>query len=201
LFRLGLTGGSGAGKGYISDIFAKHGIYSLDTDLVSREVNSYGQPCYFDLVDFFGTDILNDDKTINRKLLAKKAFSDDAKYKVLNEISHHYILAYCRDWLSAREKEGCLAAIIDAPLLFESGFDSECDYIISVIAMRSVRIKRICERDGISRDDAELRLSRQKPDDFYTSKSDFVIYNDDDTDLDAAVKKIIARLEEIKDQK
>ena len=68
-------------------------------------------------------------------------------------------------------------AVIDAPQLYESGFDAQCAYVIAVIADKEIRIKRIMERDGISREQAERRIDAQRNDEFFESRADFVIYN------------------------
>ena len=81
------------------------------------------------------------------------------------------------------EDKGCVAAIVDAPLLFESGFDKECDVIVAVVADRQKRIERILERDNITLEMAELRLSKQQEDSFYTDKADYVIENNGALDL------------------
>ena len=77
----------------------------------------------------------------------------------------------------AQEKR---AAVVDAPLLFESGFDRECQAVVSVLAKKDLRIARILARDHISEAEAEKRISAQKSDDFFRQNSDFVIENNDD---------------------
>ena len=72
---------------------------------------------------------------------------------------------------------GDAAAIIDAPLLFESGFNVWCDWTVAVIADREVRIGRIMARDGISRESAANRIDCQPPEKFYIKRCDYIIYN------------------------
>ncbi len=177
MITIGLTGGSGSGKGCVCQIFSSYGIDSIDTDIVSRNVCSKGSECLNELCLYFGNSILFDDGNLNRKYLASIAFSDSDKLSALNRITHKHILSNVRKWLQLQESEKKIAAIVDAPVLFESGFDSECDIVISVIADKETRIKRITDRDKISYKDAELRLSRQKNDEFYIRHSDYVIKN------------------------
>lgn len=174
---IGLTGGSGAGKGIVSAVFAEKGIPVLDCDKVSREVTSKGSPCLTELSAAFGEDILNPDGTLNRPSLAEKAFSDRDRLTLLNSITHRHILSRCEDWLRERESEGNAAAVLDAPQLFESGFDKRCDIIVSVVAQEDIRLERIVRRDGISEEKARGRLRNQYPDSFFIEKSHYVLEN------------------------
>lgn len=180
---LALTGGSGAGKGVVSEILQTFGIPVLDTDKVSRIVYEAGQPCLAALTDAFGTEILTQDGCLDRAALAALVFGEQnpeqrkEKLSRLNAISHRYILDYSRSWLTAQKKAGFPAACIDAPQLFESGFDRESDYIIGVTADREIRIRRIIARDGISRERAEQRLAAQHDDAFFDAHCDTVLVN------------------------
>lgn len=177
MFVIGLTGGSGAGKGYVSESFKSFGVPSLDTDIVSRAVCRPGTPCIAELVGCFGTAILLPDGSLDRKKLGGIVFSDDEKRMLLNRVTHRYILAECKSWLSEREGEGYYAAIIDAPLLFESRFDAYCDFTVGVLARREKRLARIMRRDGITEDAATRRLDCQPDDSFYLKRCDYIIIN------------------------
>lgn len=177
MLSVGLTGSSGSGKGYISSIFTSVGIPCLDTDRVCREVYEKGHPCYVELVEAFGRGILDDNGAINRKALFELTFSDENKYKKLNSIAFKHIRNETEAWLSKMRAEGNAVAIIDAPMLYESGFYSMCDKIICVIADRETQIGRIVKRDGISVEAAELRLGKQKPNTFYSSRADYILDN------------------------
>ena len=175
---IGMTGRSGSGKGYICALLDKRGIPSLDTDLVCRLVYEPGQDCYAELVARFGEKILTSDGTIDRRELMTVAFASPEDYADLNSIAHRHILGYCRKWLRDRAEDGCRAAIIDAPLLFESGFDRECDLKVAVIAGDVLRAERLKVRDGIDGETIRKRLAKQKNDDFYLANCDFCVYND-----------------------
>ena len=177
MLTVGITGGSGCGKGYVARLLEKSGIKTLDTDAGSRIVYAPGQACYSELVERFGEGILDPEGNIDRKRLFTLTFEDTGAYAELNRIAHFHILNYCREWLKQRAEAGNKVACIDAPLLYESGFDKECGIVVAVSADRETRLRRIIERDGISREDAALRLLRQKDDEFYTERADYVIYN------------------------
>lgn len=174
---VGITGSSGSGKGYVCDIFISSGIPCLDTDKVCRAVYMKGHPCYEDLLSEFGEDILSEDGEIDRKTLFKIAFNDEHKYSRLNSIAFLHILKETKKWLKEREDEDHEIVVIDAPMLYESGFDDLCDKVICVISDRATQIQRIMTRDGITQHDASLRLDRQNPNIYYTSRAHHVIDN------------------------
>ncbi|MBQ8303190.1 MAG: dephospho-CoA kinase [Clostridia bacterium] len=180
---IGLCGGSGSGKGIVSKIFLELGIPSIDTDLVYREMTNTPGPCLNALVAEFGGSILTNDGCLDRKRLADLVFAENdskTKLKKLNEITHFFILNETRSRLAKFEQDGKIAAIVDAPVLFESGFDKECDEVICVITDRETRIDRIVSRDSISRDAAERRINSQMSDKELISRSDYVITNNGD---------------------
>ena len=128
----------------------------------------------------FGDEVVNSQGGLDRARLASIVFNDPSRLKTLNKIAHSFILDETRRRLAEYRDEGFPAAIVDAPVLFESGFDKECDEIICVLADRDVRIARIMSRDGITRDAAEKRIASQMPDETLISKCDHVIYNNSD---------------------
>lgn len=176
MLTIGITGSSGSGKGYVCDILRENGIPCLDTDRVCHDLYKAGTECSEALAREFGAEILTPDG-IDRKKLGAIVFSAEDKLARLNEIAHFYIRKETVDWLGNEEKNGTRVAVIDAPLLFESGFDALCDIKVTVTADRETQISRITERDGISAEAAEARLSNQKPTFFYVEKSDYVIDN------------------------
>ena len=198
---IGLTGGSGAGKGEVSQCFMSHGIKCLDTDKVSREVCESGKPCLLELVDYFGDGILLPDGKLDRKGLAALVFGEEdeekrqIKHAALNRITHRHIIDAINAWLSERERAGDTLAVVDAPQLFESGFDRHCDYTIGVIADEDVRIRRIIARDRISNDVAEKRIRSQKSNQFFIDTCDFTVYNNAGIDvLGRQVENILEKI-------
>lgn len=191
---IGLTGRSGAGKGYVCNVFESFGINSLDTDKLSRMVCMPGKPCLEELKAYFGFEIINDDGSLNRSMLASIVFADghESDLRMLNRITHRYILEYCRKWIAEQRDNGSGAVVIDAPQLYESGFDAECDFIVAVVANEEKRIERIIRRDGITREDATGRLSSQHSDDFFLSHVDYVIRNNGE-DLSEQVMSLLVR--------
>ena len=195
---VGLCGGSGSGKGTVAKLFSEYGIPSVDTDAVYHEITSSPSPCLDALVLEFGKTILSLDGALDRKKLSSIVFfgeDSENKRKKLNTIAHKYVLDKTREILSLYELGGAKAALVDAPLLFESCFDRECDLIISVVADKDVRIKRIIHRDGIDENGAKRRIDSQLTDEYLKAKSDFVIENSGNLlELKDKIKEIAAKL-------
>ena len=175
---IGLCGTSGSGKGYVSMLFTKHGIPSIDTDRVYRETTTKkGSECLCELVLEFGNSILTENGELYRPALAKIVFSDREKLKRLNEITHKHIKKDTEALLNAYKIEGAPAVIIDAPVLFESGFDKMCDFTVCVTSPTERKIDRIMTRDQITRPEAEARLASQKTDSELVSLTNYQIDN------------------------
>ena len=191
---IGLTGRSGAGKGYVSDHFARIGIGSIDTDRVSRIVTGPGSPCLMELAEHFGDDIIDNDGSLKRRELASLAFSSPEETAVLNSITHKYILSETRRMISEAGERGEDLIIVDAPQLFESGFDKLCDVTVGVIADDDICLERIIKRDGINENEAKKRLSRQFTNEYFIERCDYIIINNNKEDIAEAVRRIAIML-------
>ena len=195
---IGLTGPSGSGKGVVASIFARYGVPSIDTDAVYHDLLIPPSPCLCELTQRFGTGILNHDGTLNRKALAAVVFAEghDAELRDLNRIAHYHVLAVVRQRLTAYHVDGMPAVLVDAPQLFESEFNNECDRILAVLAPREARLARIMKRDGLSSEAANARLAAQKSDEFFTLHSHDVIFNDgSEADLELDVQRLLDKWE------
>jgi len=198
---IGLCGGSGSGKGTVADLLSLYGIMSIDTDAVYHEITSHKSPCLDEIAESFGEGVINEDGSLNRKELAKIVFSgEDAMIKrsLLNRISHKHVWDKTKEIISDFETVGVEFIIIDAPLLFESGFNKECDFIIAVTADIDVRIDRIVKRDGIDINSATLRIKSQLPDDYLIKNSNCHIDNSGSfEDLEKQVENLVRQLKTI----
>ncbi len=187
----GITGGSGAGKTTVSDMFRTLGVYVADADLAAREVVKKGMPALAEITEYFGSDVLLGDGSLDRRKLAGIVFSDKASLKKLNEITNKYIKMYIEQQLSHAD---CEIAAIDGAVIIGSSVEPLCSYITAVTADRETRILRIMKRDSISRADAEKRIDAQQSDDFYIAHSDFVIQNNDITTLRTQAENILNQI-------
>lgn len=183
---IGLTGQTGAGKSTVADILRKRGYYIIDGDVVARTVVEKGSPVLKNLSGQFGEDIIQPDGSLDRALLARRAFADRESTRRLNEITHPAIIERALEMAENAFKNGYEYAVFDAAGLFESGIDKKCDCVIYVTAPEAVRLARIMERDNIGREDAQRRIAAQFDDEYYFSRSDYVIEN---TQLEALEEK------------
>ncbi|MEM1485320.1 dephospho-CoA kinase [Oscillospiraceae bacterium PP1C4] len=179
---IGLTGQTGAGKSTLSRMFEDRGLEILDADRIARETIETSTECLMNLVLEFSTEVIHPDATLNREKLAMICFSDKQKLKRLNEITFPYIIEAIRRKLEDAGKRNVRMAVLDAPTLFESGLDKRCDCVIAVIADKEMRIKRIIARDGLTAEAAQRRVNAQNADEFYTSRADYILTNDEDLD-------------------
>lgn len=193
---IGLAGSSGSGKGYVSRAFSKFDVPAIDTDLVYRETTTKkGSKCLEELVLEFGNAILGQNGCLNRKALADIVFEGEgskARLEKLNQIAHKYIKIDTERIISEYEKEGKKAVIIDAPVLFESGFDKMCDFTISVIAPYEMKLERIISRDKITKEKAEARLENQLSDDELIKLSTYQIDNSN-CDIISQIEQILKK--------
>ena len=183
-FTIGLTGPTGAGKGYVCDILKEKGFNVVDCDRIARDIVKKGSPVLDKLTEAFGADILSNGE-LNRKALAKKAFDTREHTDLLNSITHPVICNECKN----QAKYPC---VLDAPQLFEAGMQSDCYKIIGVLADEEIRIKRIVSRDNISEQQARQRMSVQFDDEYFIQNCDFIIYNNEED-----VKKQIDNILEV----
>ncbi len=174
---VGLTGQTGAGKSTVSARLAARGCAVIDCDQVTRDPALYSGDCLKALQKAFGRDIMKPDGTLDRRLLANRAFADADSTQTLNRITHPVILDRLRAAIAECVAAGARVIVLDAPTLFEAGAERLCRRIVSVLANRAVRRARILQRDGITSQEAERRMGAQQTDDFYAERSDYVLDN------------------------
>ena len=178
----GITGPSGAGKSMLCEYMAHRGIPHIDADKIYHELLVPPSAVLDALRKSFGTKIFTADGVLDRAVLSAIVFNDKEKLALLNETVLEFVLKEIRRRIRALEKDGFSAVAVDAPTLIESGFNKECDTVITVLSSFAIRTARIMERDGITREKAEERIRAQKPDEFYEEYSDIVLINDGDVE-------------------
>lgn len=188
---IGLTGPTGAGKGEVGRRFAQAGALVIDTDRLAREVVTPPSEVLDTLAAVFGQDILQADGTLDRAALAKKAFASKDAQQTLNSLTHPAIIRRTWELIEASDKE---MAVIDAPLLFESGMDRMCHTTVAVLAPEAMRLARITARDGISEARAVERMRAQPDDTFYSERAEHTLHNDGDLPTLQAAADALIRL-------
>ena len=176
----GLTGGIGSGKSTVANILRDKGFTVLDADEIGREVTAKGQPLLRMLVNEFGIEIIQEDGTLNRRLLAEIVFGDRAKTRRLNEMVQTAILVKAIErahklQLTDTEK----VIFFDVPLLFEAGWDRYVKEVWLVTAPEDVRIERVEVRDGLTEAEIRKRIRLQMSEEEKMERSDVIIENDE----------------------
>lgn len=171
---IGLTGGSGTGKGTFAALLRDKGAGWVDADAVYRRLCAENRDMLSELDAAFGG-VLDETGALDRPKLARIVFADPDKLKMLNGITLPYIRAASLDEM--RAQGGCPFVLYDAPTLFEVGADDLCERIIGVLADTEVRVKRIMARDGLDEQAARARIGAQPDEDFYRTRCDYIVEN------------------------
>ena len=174
---IGITGPSGSGKTVLTEHLSELGIPTVDADALYHSMLIPPSACLDAIRDKFGDGVFFDDGSLNRIALGEIVFNDKNKLNLLNSTVLHMVLTEIRSIIKEYDCKGINVVAVDAPTLIESGFNSECHIVISVIAPKENRISRIMERDNINMDKAVQRVEAQMDDDFYIRHSDLVILN------------------------
>lgn len=192
---IGLTGGSGAGKTTVSKTLEDLGCAVVDCDKITREPDVYDAQCLRELAEAFGRDIL-ENGLLNRRKLAAAAFPTEEGREKLGAITFPRILRRVLERIDAEKQRGKKLIVIDAPTLFESGFDRYCSRIVAVTAPKETRLQRILSRDGITREEAEKRLRAQYDDGFFIGRADHIVSGESGYDLKKRLRPIVRGLME-----
>jgi dephospho-CoA kinase len=159
---VGLTGGIASGKSLVRVMLNDLGCCTIDADDIAHEIIQPGGRAYQGIVDAFGTEIINSDKTINRLILGDIIFKDERKREKLNSIMHPIIIEEetCRlEKYCDQAEEGI--GVVDAALMIEAGTYKHYDKLIVVFANEEQQIKRLVQRDSLSEEDALRRIKSQ----------------------------------------
>ena len=191
---IGLTGLTGAGKSTVAQKLMAYCCYHIDADKVAKDVINNSEDVKNKLKERFGEDVINADGTTNRPLLASRAFADEQSTNDLNAITHPAVTEEIQSIIKDMEEVGYRGVIIDAIALFESGEDKLCDFTVTVVAPRDIRLERIMKRDNITEEKALERINAQKDESFFTSRADFVLWNYPPYDLNVEIKPITLQL-------
>lgn len=159
MLRVGLTGGIGSGKSTVASLLEERGATVIDADAIAREVVEPGQSALTALVAAFGEGILREDGTLNRRELARVAFSDPVATQRLNEIMHPAIKAESARRLALAGADAIV--IHDMPLLVETGQQDLVDLVVVVDVPETTQVERAVGQRGLTADDVERRMSAQ----------------------------------------
>jgi len=191
MFVLGLTGSLGMGKSTTARFFAEAGVPVHDADAVVHRLYE-GEAVAAIEAAFHGTTVAG---KVDRSKLAAQVLGNPAALKRLEDIVHPLVQAAERQLLAEALANGEKIAVLDIPLLFETGGDRRVDAVVVVSAPPQVQQSRVLERPGMTLDKLESILARQMPDAEKRRRADFVV--DTSQGFDAAREQVRAILERV----
>lgn len=180
---IGVTGGIGAGKSSVSNILRSMGALVIDADKISRHVVEPNQVAWLKIKQAFGSDVFREDNTLDRKKLAGIVFVSKEKKLLLESIIHTEVVSIIKERIDSLQKQDYNGMIVlDVPIPVENGFLDTVDRVWVVVSDDELRIKRIINRGGISREDAENRIKSQLTQDEYKELAHDIIENNGSLD-------------------
>lgn len=175
MLRIGLTGGIGSGKSTIARMFEVLGVPVYYADKAAKRLYNTDKELMASLKQHFGEDIYTEGE-INKTRLAEIVFNDEKKLALLNSLVHPPTIRDAEKWMSNQNSP---YVIKEAALLFESGSVASLDYVIGVKAPVALRIKRVMDRDGVTREEVMRRINRQIDEEIKMKLCDFIIQNNE----------------------
>ncbi len=175
MLKIGITGGIGSGKSTVAKVFETLGIPVYYADGAAKKLMNEHECLKADLIEAFGSETyLNDE--LNKAFLAAKVFNDAELLKKLNAIVHPIVIKDGEDWML---QQATPYAIKEAAIFFETGSAACLDVMIGVYAPQALRIHRVMQRDGVSRNEVLARMEKQLDESIKMKLCDFVITNDE----------------------
>ena len=176
---LGVTGGIASGKSYVAELLEEMGAPLIDFDQLARVVVEPGKPAFKQIVDYFGSQVLAEDSTLDRKKISEIVFSDMEKRKKLESFTHPAIYEefFTQVRHITRKEPGAIIQV-GVPLLIEVNMQFLFDKVLVVHVPSEVQVERLVKRDGITREEAVKILESQLPIDEKIGYADFVIHNE-----------------------
>ena len=177
MFKIGLTGGIASGKSTVLTYFKDKGIPYIDADLVAREVVEPGTKGLEAIVAAFGTDVLHDDRTLNREALGAIIFHNEKKRQQLNGCLKEHIQNRIMELTAHYEALHTPVLLYDIPLLIEGEWYTMMDEVWLVYVNESTQIERLMNRNGFTKKDALARIKSQMRLDDKRPYADVIIDN------------------------
>lgn len=168
---VGLTGGIASGKTEVTNALRAASVYVIDADEISRELTAPGTEIEKELTRMFPK--AQNSGGLDRRALRELIATDAQKKLELEAFLHPLIIGGIKSKLTR-------SAVLSAPLLFETGLSSLCDFTVSLVAPARLRVERLIKRDGVTRLEAEHIVAAQIPDEYRAALSDYCIRSDAD---------------------
>ena len=189
MITIGITGGVGAGKSTVLDFLEeKYQAYVMKADEIGHLVMEPGQSCYEPVIALFGKQVIKNDKTIDRRLVSDVVFSHPDMLEKLNHIIHPAVKEYIRRQLALKKEEGQRICVVEAALLLEDHYEEFCDTVWYIRTDSEIRIRRLMESRGYTREKSMSIIASQAPEEFFRTHTDYVVTNN--TDLEDTWQQI-----------
>jgi len=195
MLKIGITGGIGAGKTTVCQIFELLNVPVYYADDRAKQLMTEDQELVQHITSLLGSKAYNQDGSLNRKYIATIVFNNKKKLAMLNALVHPAVTKDANKWFT--QQKNTSFALKEAALLFEAGSYKDLDKIIVVDAPAELRIERVMKRDNVSREEVEARIKKQMPQEEKVAKADFVIYNTPQHTLNQQVTTICNKLEQL----
>jgi dephospho-CoA kinase len=193
---IGLTGGIGAGKSTVTQMLEELGAAVIDADQVGHQVYLPDLPAWREIVEAFGTEVLNADRTINRQALGRIVFADQEALRTLNRIVHPKMFDRMAELIAElRGRGGMKAIVVEAAVLIEANWQPLVDQVWVVVAFEPVVVERLAKQRSLSPEQVRTRIATQLSNDERLKHAHVVIRNDGALDeVRAAVQQAWDRL-------
>lgn len=192
--KIGITGGIGSGKSYVSRLLEKREIPVYDTDSAAKRLMIERVDVRNGLTALLGPDAYAADGSLNKSVVASFLFASPQNAAQINAIVHPAVKADFLAWASARR--GVVG--MECAILFDAGFQDAVDFVVTVEAPLQVRVQRAMQRDGASEESVLQRIKAQMADEERRRRSDFVIENDGVQSLSDQIDGLIETLRSIR---
>ena len=182
--KIGIAGGIGSGKSYVSQKIRDFGYEVYDCDNAAKRLINTSPDIRQKLTALIGPDTYTAEGLLNKRVVADFLLASEANGRAINDIVHPAVF---RDF----EESGML--FMESAIMYESGIYKLVDRVLAVVAPKEVRIQRVMARDNISREKVLEWMDRQMPQKELIHKADYVIVNDGQAKIDKQLKKIIVQ--------
>lgn len=174
--QIGITGGIGAGKSIVANVFKSLGYPVYNADEAAKWCYTNNQELKNRVINLFGIESYDANGLLNRAFIAKEVFNNQEKLNQLNALVHPIVKQHYESWLKAHSKSALVFK--EAAILMETGGNKKMDFTILVTAPLEVRVERVTKRDNTSREEVLNRINKQWSDDKKRPFADAEIVND-----------------------
>jgi dephospho-CoA kinase len=194
MLRIALTGGIATGKSYVLNRLRELGVPALDADEIAHGVTAAGTEATTAIAKRFGPDVLDSTGAVDRGKLGRIVFEDADARRDLEAIVHPAVRRAIEAGLRALERLGSPLAVVDIPLLFETGRAREFDGVIATVCPEPLQFQRLIDR-GLNDREARQRIAAQIPAEEKAARADYVIRTDGSFDeTDSVITTVLATL-------